>query len=117
MDMDVSIELGGGELHLLKKSDPAGDLKIITTLRPDDEDAFERIRCPLCDWRPMPSSTWCCYGLNTPEPAFEGCGAVWNTFSTRGRCPACQHQWRWTSCLRCGGWSLHEDWYDAGSPR
>ena len=37
----------------------------------------------------------------------------WNTFATRGLCPGCQHQWRYTSCLECAAWSLHEDWYAA----
>jgi hypothetical protein len=45
---------------------------------------------------------------------FDGCGARWNTFTTRGKCPGCRHQWQWTSCLRCLGWSLHEDWYECG---
>ena len=49
---------------------------------------------------------------DTPEPPFDGCGTSWNTFLTRGRCPGCRHQWQWTSCLRCHGWSLHEDWYE-----
>jgi hypothetical protein len=78
------------------------------------DDAFERIRCPLCEWRPTPASTWCCVGQGTPEPPFQWCGTIWNTFSTRGRCPGCAHQWKWTSCLRCGGFSLHEDWYECG---
>ena len=30
---------------------------------------------------------------------------------TRGRCPGCQHQWQWTTCLSCGVASLHEHWY------
>lgn len=46
-----------------------------------------------------------------PSAFFEGCGIVWNTFSTHGCCPGCSHQWRWTSCLRCGKSSLHKDWY------
>jgi hypothetical protein len=29
-------------------------------------------------------------------------------------CPGCAHQWRYTACLRCEGWSLHEDWYVEG---
>lgn len=77
----------------------------------DERPASARIRCPLCDWRPTPSSEWCCDGTFTPESPFPGCGTVWNTFETFGRCPGCGHQWQWTSCLRCGGWSLHEDWY------
>jgi len=62
--------------------------------------------------RPDASSRWCCHPHETPEPFFPGCGTVWNTFSTRGRCPGCDHQWLWTSCLSCGEWSLHQDWYE-----
>ena len=74
-----------------------------------------RIRCPLCEWEPSPSSVWACFSDGTPEPFFGGCGTIWNTFQTRGRCPGCAHQWTWTSCLRCQGWSLHEDWYELTS--
>lgn len=82
-----------------------------TDVSKKERHAAERIRCPLCDWTPTPSSRWCCYGADTPEAPFTGCGNEWNTFDTRGKCPGCGHQWRWTSCLRCGGWSLHEAWY------
>jgi len=80
---------------------------------PGDErtESVGGIRCPLCTWRPLASSRWSCHWQDTPEPFFEACGTVWNTFATRGRCPGCGHQWRWTSCLRCGQWSLHVDWY------
>ena len=78
-----------------------------------DDDEFSGIRCPLCRWQPNASSTWSCDAAASPEPFFIGCGTVWNTFSTRGTCPGCHHRWRWTSCLRCGGWSLHDDWYEA----
>jgi hypothetical protein len=77
-----------------------------------EDQPFIGIRCPLCEWRPAPSSRWSCLWIDTPEPFFEACGTDWNTFATRGRCPGCSHQWRWTSCLRCAGWSLHEDWYE-----
>jgi len=80
--------------------------------RPGNQDGFEQIRCPLCEWRPSASSRWLCECVGTPEPPFAACRTAWNTFSTRGRCPRCAHQWRWTSCLRCSGWSLHEDWYE-----
>jgi hypothetical protein len=113
--MGVSIEFGGYGLHLLKKPDPLRDQELLTVFGEDEDQAFERIRCPLCQWHPTPSSVWCCFGLGTPEPGFNGCGTEWNTFSTRGRCPGCQHQWQWTSCLRCAGWSLHEDWYECSS--
>jgi hypothetical protein len=77
----------------------------------DDETNFSRIHCPLCEWQPSASSLWYCGDWGDPEYFFDGCGMQWNTFETRGLCPGCAHQWRWTSCLRCEGWSLHEDWY------
>jgi len=101
---------------MLKQSPVPGHVTDID-LRLDDEDAFGRIRCPLCGWQPTPSSMWCCHVSRTPEPFFEGCGTMWNTFSTRGRCPGCAHQWRWTTCLRCEGWSLHDEWYEESSRR
>ncbi|PYR66924.1 MAG: hypothetical protein DMF87_07020 [Acidobacteria bacterium] len=70
------------------------------------------MRCPLCGWRPSASSRWCCDSVDGPEPPFDSCGTIWNTFSTRGRCPGCGHQWKWTSCLRCHEWSPHDDWYE-----
>ena len=39
------------------------------------------------------------------------CLHVWNTFDTRGVCPACGHEWKETQCLRCKAWSKHDDWY------
>ena len=101
-------------MELLKNTGSQGDLKIIPSLGQDDDEAFERIRCPLCHWRPDSSSSWCCVVENTPEPPFNWCGTSFHTFRTRGRCPGCQHQWQWTSCLSCHEWSLHEDWYECG---
>jgi hypothetical protein len=72
---------------------------------------FSRIRCPLCKWQPDESNRWYCANCGHPEYFFEACGTGWNTFTTRGVCPGCEHQWRWTACLNCAGWSLHEDWY------
>jgi hypothetical protein len=103
------------EIHAFKRG-PASPL-----ILPDVVDAADqttgksRIRCPLCDWQPTASSQWACLSDGTPEPFFGGCGTVWNTFETRGRCPGCRHQWTWTSCLRCHGWSRHEDWYETAS--
>jgi hypothetical protein len=99
-------------MELLKKTDVQRNPEIFIGDAPGDDEALERIRCPLCSWRPTPSSSWRCWGEGTPEPPFDWCGTSWNTFLTRGRCPGCRHQWQWTSCLRCHGWSLHEDWYD-----
>jgi hypothetical protein len=82
----------------------------IADLERDDE--VQGVRCPLCAWRPTAASRWCCWWGDGPEPYFAACGAEWNTFTTRGRCPGCQHQWQWTSCLHCGEWSPHEDWYE-----
>jgi hypothetical protein len=78
----------------------------------EEQDHFAGIRCPLCRWRPTAESRWRCVAFGTPEPPFDACGTVWNTFSTRGRCPGCDHQWRWTTCPRCEEYSLHEDWYE-----
>jgi len=74
---------------------------------------FNRIRCPLCKWQPNPQSRWYCVSCDYPEYFYDGCGATWNTFATRGRCPGCSHRWRWTSCVRCAGWSRHEHWYES----
>ena len=87
--------------------------EIIKKLQESEEETdFERIRCPLCKWTPNDSSRWWCADAGAPEYFYGGCFTSWNTFETRGRCPGCAHQWKWTSCLRCGGWSRHEDWYE-----
>src|SRR5688500_6385786 len=69
------------------------------------------IRCPLGKWRPARTSLWTCWDVHYPEYFSQGCGTDWNTFETRGVCPTCSHQWKWTTCHSCHGWSLHEDWY------
>jgi hypothetical protein len=73
-------------------------------IRPFSRDAPERggprIRCPRCAWEPERASLWMCTCLHT-----------WNTFDTKGKCPACGRQWRETCCLRCHQWSPHLDWY------
>ena len=58
------------------------------------------IRCPKCRWVPVQEARWSCK-----------CGHVWNTFQTRGRCPACQYQWEITLCYGCHEMSRHADWY------
>ena len=78
----------------------------------EDDGQLEGIRCPKCAWRPKASDMWCCFAIDTPEPPFNFCMTTWNTFSTHGKCPGCQHQWLWTSCLHCAQWSLHVDWYE-----
>ena len=77
-----------------------------------DKTDFSRIRCPMCRWQPDSSSRWFCADCDFPEYFYGGCGACWNTFETAGKCPGCDHRWRWTSCLRCGGWAKHADWYE-----
>lgn len=99
-------------LQLFKRPDPLWDQKIFTIPKDDEGNTSERIRCPVCEWTPHAGARWCCHGEGTPEPPFPWCGTTWNTFDTRGRCPGCSHQWKWTSCLRCGCFSLHEDWYE-----
>jgi len=98
---------------LLLKETRAPERVTVEILDLGGEESFGHIRCPLCSWRPSADSEWCCFNdATTPEPAFEWCGTVWNTFTTGGRCPGCQHQWQWTSCLRCAQWSPHQDWYE-----
>ncbi len=99
-------------LQLLKRPHPALLPVIITDDDPGLGGAFDRIRCPKCEWTPGAGSRWCCDHLNTPEPPFASCGTVWHTFSTHGQCPGCGHQWEWTSCLACGQASRHDDWYE-----
>ena len=64
-----------------------------------------RIRCPKCNWEPDGKPYWQC-----------SCGHVWDTFSTGGRCPACQKVWEDTKCPGhvggCDKWSPHLDWYE-----
>lgn len=66
-----------------------------------------RIRCPVCQWQPSSHDRWSC------NP--NGCGFVWNTFDTHGVCPSCSREWTMTSCLNCGVWSPHDDWYEEDS--
>jgi hypothetical protein len=99
---------------LAKSSQTPAAPTVVDTPHEDREARDDDIRCPLCSWRPSPGSRWCCSCSGTPEPFFEGCGTVWNTFSTRGRCPGCQHQWQWTTCLSCGVASRHDAWYRRG---
>lgn len=97
---------------LFQKSLEAEDAAEEGALLEEDEGPdFNRIRCPLCRWRPNASSRWACAYCPYPEHFYGGCRAVWNTFDTRGLCPGCGHQWRWTACLSCHQWSPHEEWY------
>jgi hypothetical protein len=86
-------------------------LKPVEFELPEIDEALRGIRCPLCKWHPSRSSLWMCWDCDYPEYFNNGCGTEWNTFETRGLCPTCLHQWVWTSCLSCWGWSRHEDWY------
>ncbi|MGI8668550.1 MAG: hypothetical protein ACR2J3_01750 [Aridibacter sp.] len=94
---------------LLQKNLEGG--KIIVEKLLEDETDFSRIRCPHCKWQPKASSIWFCSDCDFPEYFYGGCETAWNSFNTRGKCPGCNHKWRWTSCLSCGEWALHEKWY------
>ena len=86
---------------------------ILKTLDHDEnESKIGRIRCPHCKWQPNKASRWFCADCDAPEYFYGGCQTSWNTFETGGICPGCAHRWIWTSCLRCGEWSRHEDWYE-----
>ena len=82
----------------------------------DQQPAKARIRCPHCRWQPRRTSIWTCLPIGHPEYLAHGCGHSWNTFDTRGLCPGCSHQWLNTSCLACGQWALHEQWYEPAGP-
>ena len=93
-----------------RRSDP-GEAVPVEFDRPDVDEPIAGIRCPICQWTPRKSSRWICWDCDYPEYFYAGCGTEWNTFETRGLCTTCRHQWIWTSCLFCGGWSRHEEWY------
>jgi hypothetical protein len=59
-----------------------------------------KIGCPKCKWMPDGGNHWLC-----------SCGHEWNTFDTKGKCPACNVQWEDTYCPACGEPSEHETWY------
>jgi hypothetical protein len=105
------------DVRWLLKDGGRTDQIIDSSARLHDVEDFQGIRCPLCRWKPDASSMWYCDGTHTPEAFMGGCGTRWNTFVTRGLCPGCAHQWRWTVCLRCNGWSLHDDWYEEAQQR
>jgi hypothetical protein len=95
---------------LLKKRDATGDAtKFLDRLR--EQLRRPKIECPTCAWKPTSTSTWTCVTTGAPEHFTAGCGAVWNTFETAGRCPSCSYQWQYTACLHCHTWAPHEDWY------
>jgi hypothetical protein len=73
--------------------------------RPADDGSGPHIRCPLCRWTPSKTDLWAC-----------SCAHQWNTFETKGLCPACFLQWAYTACLQCGILSLHTDWYVTKRP-
>lgn len=64
-----------------------------------------QILCPKCGWEPDGKPYWKC----------SVCKTSWNTFDTRGVCPACNKVYEETACPRsrggCGQMSLHNDWY------
>jgi hypothetical protein len=93
--------LDNARLRLLKQP-PDRDVVVRPADVPGTRARGERIRCPRCGWEPRRSDRWSCT-----------CGCIWNTFETRGRCPACGKAWQETQCLRCFQWSRHEDWYVA----
>lgn len=100
------------EYHAFVPKRPGPGVQLYEEPRLENVDRWSRIRCPHCQWQPTRASRWHCSECPVPEGLLQGCGTVWNTFDTRGRCPGCQHQWRWTSCHACYGWSPHDDWYD-----
>lgn len=58
------------------------------------------VSCPQCSYQPAEDDTWLC-----------DCGHEWNTFATRGRCPACGKTHQATGCPACDSASDHSAWY------
>jgi hypothetical protein len=92
-------------LHLLDRGPRRPAVIPVVEVRPDTTGGGTRIRCPKCGWQPRRHDRWMCV-----------CAHVWNTFDTRGLCPACGKQWTETQCRRCHQWSRHEDWYVTSEP-
>ena len=85
---------------LLRKHEPTRVRVPDVDERPVRGAGGAQIRCPRCAWEPGPDDRWTCSCLHT-----------WNTFDTRGVCPACTRRWLETQCLRCLVWSPHDAWY------
>jgi hypothetical protein len=96
----------GGSGHGLRERSPRPRVDVP---RPSDGTGVDhgggRIRCPQCRWQPGRGDRWSC-----------DCSHTWNTFDTRGVCPACGRVWTETQCPRCLEWSRHDDWYEHGGP-
>lgn len=80
-----------------------GEFEVIDLPKLRGKDRPGRIRCPKCAWEPRKEDRWQCRCLH-----------LWNTFDTRGACPACSLKWQVTQCLHCLTMSPHEDWYEKG---
>jgi hypothetical protein len=93
--------LADPRLRCLDADDKPIDPALLDELLRKARKSGKRIRCPLCGWVPGKHDRWMCT-----------CGYHWNTFDTRGKCPACSFQWTMTCCPSCQKWSPHEDWYE-----
>jgi hypothetical protein len=58
------------------------------------------VSCPHCSYQLADDDLWQC-----------DCGHQWNTFATRGTCPACNKTHQVTSCPACDSVSDHSAWY------
>jgi hypothetical protein len=88
---------------LLLKNEPDRDRPPVVDEDDQEGEGPTRIRCPACGWEPTRHHLWMCSCLHS-----------WNTFETRGVCPACSRRWTETQCPRCSAWSPHDDWYADG---
>jgi len=61
------------------------------------------IACPACGASPIVGMASIC----SPD----GCGGLFDTFDTHGRCPHCDAQFAWTACPSCQKVSAHRAWY------
>jgi len=56
--------------------------------------------CPACQAHPPMAALWRC-----------ACGAAFDTFATRGHCPACNAEFAVTQCTSCGARHPLAQWY------
>jgi hypothetical protein len=66
-------------------------------------EARGEIACPACGFVPPQGYEWLC--------GPDGCGGLFDTFATHGRCPHCEAQFAWTQCPSCGRGTAHQAWY------
>ena len=77
--------------------------RVVSQSAPESMSERPTVECPRCHYRPTPLDRWVC------QP--DGCGLLWDTFTTGAKCPGCGAQFSWTACPECGEVFSHRAWY------